>query len=423
MDVSTAFLVPALKEEIYLRLPEQSTINEVLPEFATKDVVRLNKCLYGLVQSPRYFYMHFSEVLKKLQLTQSAMDPCLWLKFDGNTIIAAIAIFVDDCAISGFEHEVISLKKQLQDHFDMTDGGAISWFLGVSIENNLKSGTIHLSQKAMITDLLRRFNMSDCSPVSTPIETRLTHSPGQIGEEERLFMQNKDYRGLVGSLLYLYFTRPDVAFAVNQLSRHVNDPRRVHWNAAMRVLRYLRGTTDLGLKYTRENPSKVPVIGFSDSDWGGDTDSRRSTTGYVFLMSGAAISFKTKLQASVALSTCEAELVALSEATREAIWLRQLLIEMKQMTNDRPVPLMEDNQAALQLVRDQRFSERTKHVAIRHFFVREESAEGTVTVEYCPTAHMVADIFTKPLSRIVFERLRVALGLHPIRSTPDEEES
>lgn len=394
-----------------MRLPEQNLIDEALPDFMSDAVVRLNKCLYGLVQSPREFFKHFSAVLKKIGFTQSTMDPCLWLKHHLGKLIAAIAIFVDDAAIAAAEGEVANIKLALQQNFDMTDGGPISWFLGVRLNYDVAAGSMSLDQGAAISRLLSQFNMSDCSPVSTPIETRLTRDPTVMGQEERIFMQNKDYRGLVGSTLYLLFTRPDMTYAVNQLTRHVNDPRRAHWLAAMRVLKYLRGTINLALHYQREEEPAAGIIGYSDADWGGDTETRRSTTGFVFLLCGGAVSWKTKLQTSVALSTCEAELMALSDAAREAIWLRQLAIELQLPSSSEPVLINEDNQAALQLVRDQRFSERTKHVALRHFFAREQVAEGTIAVDYCSTERMVADIFTKPALRVLFERLCALLGL------------
>lgn len=412
MDVSTAFLIPTLKEEIYLRLPEQDLINDILPEFKADAVVRLNKCLYGLVQSPREFYLHFTNVLSKIGFTQSSLDPCLWLKHQNSKLVSAIAIFVDDCAIAASASEVTDIKQALQQNFEMTDGGPISWFLGVQLDHNLDKGTLTLNQGAAIKRLLTMYNMDSCSSVSTPIESRLLREAEAPSHEDVTFMQGKKYRALVGSLLYLNFTRPDIAFAVNQLARHVNDPRRSHWTAAVRVLRYLSGTVSMALRYQREEePTGATITAYSDADWAGDTETRRSTTGFVFMLCGGAISWRTKLQSSVSLSTCEAELMALSETTKEAIWLRALMTEFDTQTGQLPVTINEDNQAALQLVADQRFSERTKHVAIRHFFVREQAACGTIKVKYCSTEHMLADMFTKPLGRVIFERLRAAIGL------------
>jgi len=252
------------------------------------------------------------------------------------------------------------------------------------------------------------------------MDARLIIDTSPLEQEERTFMLGKPYRALVGSLLYLLFTRPDITFSVNQLTRHLDNPRRSHWTAALRLLKYLRGTATLTLHYQRQEESSFSLVGYSDSDWGGCTTTRKSTTGYAFLLCGAAISWKTKLQPSVALSTCEAELMALSEAGREAIWLRCMSDELAQRFASDPVPINEDNQAARLLVQDRRFSERTKHVALRHFFVREEVGNGTIIVPYCPTHLMIADILTKALQRVIFERLRSMLGL---REPPSEHRS
>jgi hypothetical protein len=368
--------------------------------------------LYGLVQSPREFYLHFTKVITKMGFTQSGLDPCLWLKVEHGRLVAAIAIYVDDCAIAAISREIPGIKAALQRSFSMTDGGPISWFLGVQLRRDTSAGTLTLDQSAAINRLLSRYSMGDCAPVSIPMDTRLARVSEAIPQEERVFMQNKNYRALVGSLLYLLFTRPDIAYSVNQLTRHLHDPRRCHWVAAIRVLKYLRGTIDLVLCFRREEESSLAsIVGWTDADWGMDTETRRSTTGFVFMICGAAISWKTKLQSVVALSTCEAELISLSEASREAIWLKRLGIELMLPSASTPIVINEDNQAALQIVRDHRFSERTKHVALHHFFVRGEVANENLAVQYCSTDKMIADIMTKPLLRVAFQRLRTLLGL------------
>ena len=423
MDVSTAFLVPPLKEEIYLRLPEQDLVDQNLPEYQSSPLVRLNKTLYGLVQSPREFYLHLSKILVGMGLTQSAQDPCLWLCVRKGRLVCAIAFYVDDICVVCVEEEIQDFKSALQRNFEMTDGGQISWFLGVQVRRDVVAGTFALDQSAAISRLLVQHSMSECAAVSTPMDARLPVDTSPVGQEERIFMLGKPYRALVGSLLYLLFTRPDLAYAVNQLTRHLADPRRCHWTAALRVLKYLRGTVDLSLCFRREEETPLTLVGYADASWGECVASRRSTTGYVFLLCGAAISWKTKLQTSVALSTCEAELMALSDAGREAIWLRRMSGELVQHFSSEPVPIHEDNQAARLLVQDQRFSERTKHVALRHFFVREEVGNGTITVPYCPTNLMVADIFTKALQRVAFERFRTMLGLVSPKPTSGDPKS
>ena len=409
MDVETAFLVPVLKEEIYMRLPEQSLVNEHLPAFASQDTVRLHKTLYGLVQSPREFFLHFSSVLREIGFTQSSHDPCLWIKARDRTLVAAIAIWVDDAAIAASAQDITEIKEALRANFSMTDGGSISWFLGVQLHKT--SNSLTLSQSTTINRIATECGCENSSPVSTPITDILPKLEGEPSDEDRLYMTGKKYRSLVGQLLYLLFTRPDVAYAVSQLARHVNAPRKIHWLAAIRLVKYLHSTSSLVLRYTQQE-EPASVIGYSDADFAGDTATRRSTSGFVFMLCGGAISWRSKLQPSVSLSTCEAELVALSECAREAVWVKHLLQELLLPSAADPLQLREDNQATGLIVQDHRFSERTKHVDVRHFFVREQISEGVLTVAFCSTKNMIADIFTKPLGRIAFLRLRLLLGLH-----------
>jgi hypothetical protein len=416
MDVTTAFLVPVLKEEIYMMLPEQQLVSRHLPEFACNPLVRLYKTLYGLVQSPAMFFAHFSKVLTTIGFVQSKHDPCLWIQTQDGQLTAAIAIYVDDACIIAKPDHIVAIKDKLKTHFKMTDGGPISWFLSVRIQQDLQARTIKMDQQPTITDLLRVYNLTNARTVTTPLETRLSTPSGKPSTNDQRFMANKNYRSLVGSLMYLLFTRPDIAYAINQLTRHLNDPRPEHWRAAIRLLRYLKGTANLAITYDG-NQSNL-ITGYSDADWAGDVETRRSTSGYVFLMCGAPISFKTKLQTGVALSTAEAELAALVEAVREAIWLRFLAVELMLPHSDRPITMFEDNQAALLIAENHRFSERVKHVAIKYFFLRHPSTREAVTYEYCPTTDMAADIMTKPLARIIFARMIKLLGLLLLDDVP-----
>jgi hypothetical protein len=411
LDVTTAFLVPTLQEEIYMVLPEQPLINENLPSFKTEAIVRLHKTLYGLVQAPAMFFKHFSVVLNKIGFNQSKHDPCLWLKHsaDNLKLEAAIAIWVDDCCVVAAPNLVDVIKRQLKDHFRMTDGGPINWFLGVRFKQDLNARTITLDQSPSIKALLKKYHLESARSCATPIEARLTKGGAEPSEEDQAFMRDKNYRAIVGSIMYLQLTRPDIAFAVNQLTRHLNDARPAHWRAAIRVLRYLSGTVNISLCYDGNDSNYVQ--GFSDADWAGETETRRSTSGFTFIFAGGVISSRTKLQTTVALSTCESELNALIEAVREAAWIRFLTQELRISGSEGPMTIHEDNQAALLIAENHRFSDRIKHVAIRYFFIRDEIANGSVSVIYCPTDRMAADIFTKPLTRVIFERLRLLLGL------------
>jgi transposase InsO family protein len=416
LDVTCAFLEPNLEEEVFMRLPEQDLIDEHLPEFTSPKTVLLKKALYGLVNSPRLWFKSLTTSLKDLAFTQTNSDPCLWIKVVEGRIVAFIAFFVDDCLVGTFPSDIDSLKASLQRRYRMTDGGPVSWFLGVRIQYDFTAGNISLDQGTTVMRLLEDYNMSDCKPLSTPAEGTLPPSTDETDES----MRDKPYRALVGSLLYLLFTRPDIAFAVNQLTRHLNNPSPAHWQAAKRVLRYLRGTTNLGLQYTRQGTPEL--TGYSDADFAADIATRRSTSGYVFLLNGAAVSWKTKLQPSVSLSTCESELIALAYCVQEGIWLRRLLGELLPEQDMEAIEINEDNQSTIALVRNHRFSDRTKHVDIRYFFMREHFAEGKFAIQYCPTQEMIADIFTKALKRVTFEYLRSKLGMKDLKKNKDKED-
>jgi hypothetical protein len=409
LDVTCAFLEPTLEEEIFMQLPEQELIDEHLPEFTSPKTVLLKKALYGLVNSPRLWFKSLSASLENLSFTQSHSDPCLWIKQVEGRIGAFIAFFVDDCLVAAPPSDIDALKASLQRRYRMTDGGSVSWFLGIRIHYDIAAGELTLDQSTTVTRLIEDYSMSDCKPLSTPAAEALPRSTDETHET----MRDKPYRALVGSLLYLLFTRPDIAFAVNQLTRHLNNPSPAHWQAAKRVLRYLRGTSNLGLQYTREdNPE---LTGYSDADFAADVDTRRSTSGYVYMLNGAAISWKTKLQPSVSLSTCEAELIALAFCVQEGIWLRRLVSELLPEQDMEAIEVNEDNQSTIALVRNHRFSNRTKHVDIRYFFMREHFADGEFAIKYCPTQEMTADIFTKALSRVTFEYLRSKLGMRDLK--------
>jgi transposase InsO family protein len=407
LDVATAFLVPTLNEQIYMTLPQGT------PYDLPAGHVLLLK------QSPTRWSEEMNSTLRHLGFTASDADPCLYTRLDvhGN-VEAVLALFVDDVALACKTiDQMTKLKDSLKARYSMTDAGPMDWFLGVRVDYDIKAGCLALSQAAYATDILRRFNMEECRTVSVPMEARLQVVEGDVDKEELQFMLDKKYSALVGALLYLAnCTRPDVAYAVNQLARFMSNPRRVHWLAAQRVLRYVRGTVNYELRYIREE-EKFTLQGFSDSDWGGDTATRRSTTGYVFIGAYAAISWKSMLQKTVAISTCEAEIMALALCVSEAIWLKRLLAGIVPSTTNSTMTIHEDNQGAIALVKDHKFSNKTKHVDIKYFFVREQVQAGELLIIYCETANMVADIFTKPLAWVAFSRLRSLLGVHQSPNT------
>jgi len=378
-------------------------VNKHVPDHASIKTVKLKKALYGLVNSPRLWFQSLTASLQEIGFNQTHSDPCLWTKSKDNEVVGAIAFFVDDCAVTAPASEINELKSALQRRYRMTDQGPITWFVGVRVHYDITRGFLSLSQASAVTKLLELHQMADCKIVSTPCTGTLVKTDTVDNS-----MKGKPYSALVGSLLWLLYTRPDIAFAVNQLTRHVQNPSNEHWTAAVRVLKYLRGTANFGLEYSRAGGT---LVGYSDADFASDVNTRRSTSGFVYLLNGAAISWKSKLQPSVSLSTCEAELYALALAAQEGIWLRRLVSELDMPCRDQTVVLHEDNQGTIALLQNARFSHRTKHVDVKYFFIRDHLANRSFAITYCPTEHMVADIFTKPLERVIFQRLRSKLGL------------
>lgn len=269
---------------------------------------------------------------------------------------------------------------------------------------------ISLTQQKYINDLLSRFNMCDSKVVSTPMDLSLKINKQSCANIKDNSTKSKDvpYQQLIGSLLYLSTnTRPDISFSVSYLSQYNNNYGQMHWNAAKRVLRYLKGTKDVGLTFRKSNED---LKGYADADWGSNEDDRRSFTGYAFLLNNAALSWESRKQRTVALSTCEAEYMALTEAAKEAKYLKNFLIEIGYRKDD-PVRLLNDNKSAQQIASNPVHNSRTKHIDIKHHFIRDALLHKDVILEYIGTEDMAAAILTKKLSSPKHQRCMSLLGL------------
>lgn len=272
-----------------------------------------------------------------------------------------------------------------------------------------EAGKIWIGQPTYTADVLRKFQMENSKPVSTPIDpgTKLTKAT------ETSKLVNKElYQSAVGSLLYLSTrTRPDIAHAVGNVSRFCSQPTMEHWKAVKHILRYLNGTQGYGLLYDKKKATNLR--GYSDADWAGNLDDRRSTSGYVFKLSGAAVSWRSKRQTCVALSTAEAEYMALASTAQEAVWMQNLQSALLGSPVT-PTLIYEDNQSTICMARSPQYHGRAKHVDIKFHYVRELVERETVKLEYCPSKEMVADLLTKGLGSTQFVRLRELLGLHKL---------
>lgn len=387
MDVVTAFLNGTLDEEIYMSQPEG-----YIKPGDEHLVCRLKKSIYGLKQSPRCWNQAFSEYLESIGFTQSSADPCVYIRIADP--VAIIAVYVDDLAIlAKTEANMNKVKKCLAIHFKMKDLGELHYCLGVCVEWSRNRTSLWLHQKHYVLSLIQKYGLQDANTVATPadVSVRLTVEDGVSNTVDPIA-----YQSIVGSLMYAATaTRPDIPFAVGVLSRFCSKPTTAHFTAAKRVLRYLKGTSGLALKFDKTVDGTL--IGYSDADWAGDLDDRHSTSGNLFIMAGGTISWTSKKQATVSLSTAEAEYIALSTATQEAIWLRRLLVDLSSKQSS-PTVIMGDNQGSIAIARNPVSHNRTKHIDIRYHFIRKALQDGATDLCFCPSSEMIADVLTKPLS-------------------------
>ena len=400
VDVKAAFLNGILKEDIYCEAPEGSGIPR------TK-VVKLVKTLYGLHQAPKEWNAALDAFLRGEGFVPCSADPCVYRRVRGEECIILL-LHVDDQAVAGTTQEGINdFKKVLHAKFPITDNGSIRHFLGIEIKRSRTSRVLSLSLNRYLVDLLETFKMSDCTPRSTPLDPN--KSLQKATAEESLACK-RPYRELVGGLMYAAgICRPDLSFAVGVLARFGSCFGEAHWEAGMHVLRYIKGTIDLALIYDA-NGQPAPSISFVDADWGGDLDSRRSTTGFASFSQGALIAYKSKLQNTVALSTTEAEFMALSDLGKHVLWLRRLREDLGRPLQG-PDPVYNDNKGAIALAESPGNHERTKHIDIRYHSIRERVQDGTVAISHVGTKENIADIFTKQLAYVDFGRFRDSLGL------------
>ena len=390
---------------------------------------RLKKSLYGLKQASHVWNKLLDSTLKDLGFNRCSKDTCVYL-YQSKDAFIILAVHVDDMLIvSNSKTSLAKMKLALGKHFKVKDLGDVRFLLGIEVIRDRQTGHIRLSQQTYIDQLVSRFNLQGAKSASTPLSSgvRLTQDDCPTSSKTRADMANVPYASLVGALMYAAIgTRPDIAFAVGALSRFLSNPGRHHWNEAKRVLTYLKGTSNYAIQYSSDTspvgrvmgysrgvgmkPTGDPIEGFSDSDWAGCVDTRRSTSGFVWMMSGGAVCWRSKLQTIVALSSTEAEYVGATPAVQEIIWLRDLLCELG-VTDSSPSLLNMDNRGAVSLTRGAGDSNRTKHIDIRYHFIRSHVEQKRIRIQYLPTDEMVTDILTKNLGRLKHEHFIARLGI------------
>lgn len=397
LDVKTAFLHGDLEEDICMSQPRGFEV-----QGKEDHVCLLKKSLYGLKQSPRQWYKKFDEFVLKIGFKRSAYDSCVYVR--RSKALVYLLLYVDDMLIASKDSgEINKVKLLLSKEFDMKDLGPARKILGIEIVRDKNKRVLKLSQGGYINKVLKKYGFIEVKTVSTPMgqHFKLSHDQAPRSDEENEIMSKIPYTSVVGSIMYIMVcTRPDLSHAVSIVSRYMSDPGTEHWNAVKWIVRYLKGTSNSGLIYGKASEGSG-VIGFVDSDYAGDLDSRRSQTGFVFQLNNCTISWKANLQSVVALSTTEAEYMASTKAVKEAIWLKGLSREFG--VDQQSVPLMCDSQSALHLSKNQVFHERTKHIDVRLHFIRDIISEGKVNLQKISTEDNPADMLTKALTIAKFK--------------------
>lgn len=406
VDIDTAFLHGTLKEDVYMVQPEGYSNGD--PNI----VCKLNKSLYGLKQAPKVWHDTLKEAFAEFGFTTSMADQCVLIHKEKSTKTYAL-IYVDDQIITGPDPGMINhIKRLLLGKFPGKDLKEPSLFVGIGIHRDTAAKAIKLTQVRHIDDLVIAFGQSAAKGTSVPMNPD-EHINLEPNASEPLSNETKtEYASLVGSLLYVALaTRPDIQYAVSVLCRFMHNPTRNHLKAALRVLNYLNKTRTFGLLYRLNGNelNSLRITGYSDSNFANDPTDYISTYGFTFQYCGAAISWRSKKQDRIAHSTAEAEFVAASFASKEAMWLKKVLADFD---IPGPISIAVDNTAALKYMLESEYTPRNKHVGVHFSALRERAILEDVTFHQIATTDNIADIFTKPLSRQPFERLRSMLGVH-----------
>ncbi|CAL8998681.1 unnamed protein product [Prunus brigantina] len=400
LDVNNAFLHGDLHEEIYMSPPPG------LRRQGENIVCRLNKSLYGLKQASRQWFAKFTEAVLAAGFIQSKADYSLFTCKKG-TSFTALLIYVDDILITGNDQKAISsLKQFLQSRFKIKDLGDLKYFLGIEVSRS-KQG-ICISQRKYTLDILKDSGILGAKPVAFPMEQGT-----KLSDAGDLLKDPSQFRRLVGRLIYLTITRPDITYAVHVLSRFMHAPRMPHMEAALRILKYLKNAPGQGLFFPAGNNLKLQA--YCDSDWAGCPMTRRSTTGYCVFLGNSLISWRTKRQKTVSLSSAEAEYRAMTGACCELTWLRSLLRDLH-LPHPEASILHCDNKAALHIAANPVFHDRTRHIEMDCHFIRDKIQDGAISTKFIPSSHQLADMFTKPLGRDPFLSMLGKLGVLDIHS-------
>lgn len=398
LDVKSAFLQGELTEEVYVEQPKGYELED-----AESKVYKLRKALYGLKQAPRAWFSRIDAYFQEMGFEKDASEQTLFTKVNKQGSYLIISLYVDDLIYTGNDEVMMKeFKESMMKEFEMSDMGKMKYFLGIEVMQF--DGGIFVSQKKYVKEVLKRFGMSESNAVLNPIVPgfKIHRDDDGVKVDGSLFKQ------LVGSMIYLTATRPDVMYTVSLVSRYMSEPTELHLTAAKRILRYLQGTIGYGILYQKGGNQEL--VGYTDSDYAGSVEDRKSTSGYAFILSDAAVAWSSRKQPIVTLSTTEAEFVAAAATACQLVWMKRILARIGYEGSSSPV-IFCDNSSTIKLSKNPVMHGKSKHIDVRFHFLRNLVNEGAMQLKFCSTQDQTADIFTKPLKLEKFQELRGKLGV------------
>ncbi|GJY11888.1 retrovirus-related pol polyprotein from transposon TNT 1-94 [Tanacetum coccineum] len=405
MDVKTGFLNGNLREEVYVSQPD----GFVDPD-NPNHMYKLKKALYGLKQAPRAWYDMLSSFLISQDFSKGSVDPTLFIRREGKELLL-VQIYVDDIIFAASTPELCDLfAKIMCSKFKMSMMGKISFFLGLQISQSPRG--IFINQSKYALESLKKYGFDSCDPVDTPMVEKSKLDEDKEGKA----VDPSHYRGMIGTLLYLTASRPDLQFAICMCARYQARPTEKHLHAVKRIFRYLRGTVNRGLWYPKD--SLIALTAFADADHAGCQDTRRSTSGSMQFLGDRLVSWSSKRQKSAAISNTEAEYIAMSGCCAQILWMRSQLTDYGLGFNK--IPMYCDNKSAIALCCNNVQHSRSKHIDIRFHFIKEHVENGVIELYFVNTEYQLADIFTKALGR---ERIEFLINKLGMRSFPGDSKT
>ncbi|KAE8976384.1 Copia protein [Phytophthora rubi] len=406
-DIETVFLNGTLDEDVYMAVPQRVRADGGL-------VCKLRRSLYGLKQAAAVWFKTIRAAFIDIGFVQCRADPCLFVRTGKNGQSPVyIVLYVDDLLVGcATDAEADEICTALSSRFTVKSLGDARFVLGMEIDYSVEKGELTVKQMQFINRMLERFSHVDANLVRNPAVLGQDLAPD---DSHAMHDDERSYRELIGSLLYVAnATRPDISAILSTLSQYLDCPREMHWRAALRVLHYLKGTATRGIRFRCSSSNRTGIRAYADANWGGDKKTRRSTSGVLLLLGGGPVVYKSKRQATVALSSAEAEYMALALATQEVLWLRYVLTEMG-FSAEGPTTLQKDNKSAIGMATNQGYMPRAKHIDLRAHFVRDHIEAGRIKLEYVPTEQQLADFLTKAVPTPRLAQLCKASGIFDVQ--------